>query len=218
MGRFETEVLTTPDNLAALADMSVWSARSARPHGDQEGTAWNGHFGCTCYHPLFLFNQHGHLERRKLRLGNVHSADRWKDDMKPVMARYGGRDVLRFFRADAAFALPALYTILEAEGNFFAIRLPTNAVLQEKIAHLLKCRSAGYRTTFGGSTTTSTIKQVPGTSRPGYWPRSNGIRANCSLARVSSSPTSPWSPSTSSASTNSMARQDGAEMDAPVMQ
>jgi imidazolonepropionase-like amidohydrolase len=25
-------------------------------HGDQEGTAWNGHFGCSCYHPLFLFN------------------------------------------------------------------------------------------------------------------------------------------------------------------
>ena len=21
-------------------------------HGDQEGTAWNGHFGCKCYHPL----------------------------------------------------------------------------------------------------------------------------------------------------------------------
>jgi hypothetical protein len=23
-------------------------------HGEQEGSAWNGHFGCTCYHPLFL--------------------------------------------------------------------------------------------------------------------------------------------------------------------
>ena len=31
-------------------------------HGDQEGTAYNGHFGCTCYHPLFLFNQFGDLE------------------------------------------------------------------------------------------------------------------------------------------------------------
>ncbi|OYY40117.1 MAG: hypothetical protein B7Y08_21165 [Rhodospirillales bacterium 24-66-33] len=25
-------------------------------HGDQEGTAYNGHFACTCYHPLFVFN------------------------------------------------------------------------------------------------------------------------------------------------------------------
>jgi hypothetical protein len=156
MGRFETEVLTTPDNLAALADMpGRWIDRvharaplkwitldmdsSVSPtHGDQEGTAWNGHFGCTCYHPLFLFNQHGQLERCKLRPGNVHSADGWEDVLKSVMARYAGRDILRLFRADAAFALPALYTTLEAEGYFYAIRLPTNAVLQDKIAHLLK--------------------------------------------------------------------------------
>jgi hypothetical protein len=26
-------------------------------HGDQEGTARNGHFDCTFYHPNFLFNQ-----------------------------------------------------------------------------------------------------------------------------------------------------------------
>ncbi len=24
--------------------------------GEQEGSAYNGHFGCTCYHPLFVFN------------------------------------------------------------------------------------------------------------------------------------------------------------------
>ena len=46
-------------------------------HGEQEGTAYNGHFGCTCYHPLFLFNQFGDLERCSLRPGNVHSADDW---------------------------------------------------------------------------------------------------------------------------------------------
>jgi hypothetical protein len=28
-------------------------------HGEQEGTAYNGHFVCTCYHPLFMFNQFG---------------------------------------------------------------------------------------------------------------------------------------------------------------
>jgi hypothetical protein len=156
MGRFETEVLTTPDNLAALTDMSgCWIDRlheavppkwitldmdsSVSPtHGEQEGTAWNGHFGCTCYHPLFLFNQYGQLERCKLRPGNVHSADGWNDVLKPVMARYAKRNILRLFRADAAFAIPALYGTLEAEGYFYAIRLPTNAVLQQRIAHLLK--------------------------------------------------------------------------------
>jgi Transposase DDE domain group 1 len=26
-------------------------------YGEQKGSAYNGHFGCTCYHPLFVFNQ-----------------------------------------------------------------------------------------------------------------------------------------------------------------
>ena len=36
-------------------------------YGEQEGSAWNGHFGCTCYHPLFVFNQFGNLKRCVLR-------------------------------------------------------------------------------------------------------------------------------------------------------
>ena len=35
-------------------------------HGVQEGSTYNGHFGCTCYHPLFVFNQFGDLERCSL--------------------------------------------------------------------------------------------------------------------------------------------------------
>jgi hypothetical protein len=31
-------------------------------YGHQQGSAYNGHFGCTCYHPLFLFNQFGDLD------------------------------------------------------------------------------------------------------------------------------------------------------------
>ena len=31
----------------------------------------NGHLGCECYYPLFLFNQDGDLERSLLRCGNV---------------------------------------------------------------------------------------------------------------------------------------------------
>jgi len=58
--------------------------------GAQEGTAWNGYFGYMCYHPLFVFNQFGHLERCALRHGNVHSADDWQAVLKPVIARYAG--------------------------------------------------------------------------------------------------------------------------------
>jgi hypothetical protein len=92
MGRFEIELLATDENLASFADFSgTWIDRvhdrnpptaivldmdsSVSPtYGEQEGTAYNGHFGCTCYHPLFVFNQFGDLERCVLRPGNVHSA------------------------------------------------------------------------------------------------------------------------------------------------
>jgi Transposase DDE domain group 1 len=81
MGRFETETLALSENREALADLNgQWIDRfhdrnglkyivldmdsSVSPaHGDQEGAAWNGHFDCTCYHPNFLFNQFGMLER-----------------------------------------------------------------------------------------------------------------------------------------------------------
>lgn len=156
MGRFETEVLTSKPNVAALADLSgkwIDAVHARRPtnvvvldmdssvsptHGDQEGTAYNGHFGCTCYHPLFVFNQFGDLERTTLRSGNVHSADDWRSALEPVVARYRDRTKRRFFRGDAAFALPDLYDYLEAEGYKYTIRLRANAVLQGHIAHLLK--------------------------------------------------------------------------------
>ena len=41
-------------------------------------------------------------------------------------------------RADAGFANPEIYEYLEAEGIKYAIRLPANRVLQERIGYLLK--------------------------------------------------------------------------------
>jgi hypothetical protein len=156
MGRFETEWLTRPENLAALTDLSgrwIDKVHTRRPpriivldmdssesptYGEQEGSAYNGHFGCTCYHPLFVFNQLGDLERCALRSGNVHSADGWRAVLEPVIAGYRGTMKRRYFRGDAAFANPEIYEFLEAEGYGYAIRLPTNRVVQHKIGHLLQ--------------------------------------------------------------------------------
>jgi len=78
------------------------------------------------------------LERCALRNGNVHSADGWKDVLDPVIARYAGRNLGgRFFRADAAYAIPTLYERLEEAGYFYAIRLSANNVLRDKIPHRL---------------------------------------------------------------------------------
>ena len=77
MGRFETRWLAAEKNLSALIDLSgqwIDSVHARRPprgvvldmdssvsptHGEQEMSVWNGHYSCTCYHPLFLFNQFG---------------------------------------------------------------------------------------------------------------------------------------------------------------
>src|ERR687883_1150686 len=155
MGRFETEVLGQEANLSTLCDLSgrwIDAVHARRPvtvivldmdssvsptYGEQEGSAYNGHFGCTCYHPLFVFNQFGDLERCALRSGNVHSAEGWRELLEPVIARYRTRVRRRYFRADAAFASSEVYECLEAEGYGYVIRLPANAILQKRIAHLL---------------------------------------------------------------------------------
>ncbi len=74
------------------------------------------------------------LERCALRYGNLHSADGWRAVLDPVIARYAKRDPMCLFRADAAYAIPAIHTRLEEAGYCQAIRLPANAVLREKIA------------------------------------------------------------------------------------
>jgi hypothetical protein len=155
MGRFETEMLATDENLNALSDLcGKWIDRAnaetdmkelildmdsseSPTHGQQEGSAYNGHFRCTCYHPLFCFNQFGDVERAMLREGHVHSADNWRAVLEPVVARYRERLLERFFRGDAAFASPGLYEYLEVEDFLYAIRLPANDVLYREIEHLL---------------------------------------------------------------------------------
>ena len=85
-----------------------------------------------------MFNQFGDLERFSLRPGNVHSADGWQEVLDPVVTRYRGKVSRIYFRADAAFAMPEIYQYLEDKSFSYAIRLPTNPVLQSQIGHLLK--------------------------------------------------------------------------------
>ncbi len=40
-------------------------------------------------------------------------------------------------RGDAAFAIPGLYELLEAEGYRYTIRLKANLILEQQITHLL---------------------------------------------------------------------------------
>ena len=117
---FETELLTQEGNLAGLAAISreliakVESIDSAQRvvldldsteipvYGQQEQSAYNGHFESTCYHPLLLFNGEGDCLAAKLRPGNVHSAEDWEQVLLPEIERQqqGGKEVV--FRGDTA--------------------------------------------------------------------------------------------------------------------
>jgi len=56
-------------------------------YGEQEQSAYNGHFESTCYHPLRLFNREGDCLAAKLRPGNVHSAEGWEELLLPELER-----------------------------------------------------------------------------------------------------------------------------------
>jgi len=152
---FETELLTQADNLAGIAALNRELVGRAEAidsprrvvldmdsteipvYGQQEQSAYNGHFESTCYHPLLLFNREGDCLAAKLRPGNVHSAEGWEELLLPEIERQQtlGKEVV--FRADAAFAKPELYEALEERDVKYSIRLPANDNLQRNISELL---------------------------------------------------------------------------------
>src|SRR2546425_8048162 len=152
---FETELLTKEENLIGLmalnretvgqatcldvSDRIVLDMDSSESpvHGEQEGSAYNGHFESVCYHPLFLFNSHGDCFLAKLRPGNVHSAEDWDELLLPEIERQQAEGKQVAFRADAAFARPEIYEALEERGVKYAIRIPANDSPERDIAELL---------------------------------------------------------------------------------
>ncbi|MGB2678422.1 MAG: IS1380 family transposase [Candidatus Acidiferrum sp.] len=152
---FETEMLAEDANFAGLAGLSRALIAKAEAldsgyrtvldmdsteipvYGEQEQSAYNGHFESTCYHPLLLFNRDGDCLAAKLRPGNVHSAEGWEELPLPEIEGQQklGKEVV--FRADAAFAKPEIYEALEERGVKYAIRIPANENLDRDVGELL---------------------------------------------------------------------------------
>ncbi len=125
----------------------TWTVRSARPMtrrptARRKAPLGTGISAACAITLLFVLNRFGCFERRSLRPGNVHSADGRENVLKPVLARYADRELMRFFRADAAFAVPELYKTPEAEGCSCAVRPGKTAVSESRVAPVLK-RPAG---------------------------------------------------------------------------
>jgi hypothetical protein len=189
-------------------------------HGDQEKSVWNGHFGCACYHPLFVFNQFGDLERCALRAGNVHSADGWETVLKPIVARYKGTVAGIAFRGDAAFAQPNCTSSWRSKGLSTRSAFPQIRFSKHGSVICSGDRSGGRRTTYSGSTRAFTTRRRLGPVRDGLSPKWSGTSESCSRALDSLSVTCvtrrriSWSFTTSAAppssgSKNGRARKKG---------
>jgi hypothetical protein len=65
---------------------------SERPtSGEQAGSSYKAISAgpvITHYHPIFVFNPLGDLERCALRPGDAHSGAGWRGVLEPVIARY----------------------------------------------------------------------------------------------------------------------------------
>ncbi len=138
---------------------------------------------------------------------------------------------MRFFRADAAFAVPELYKTPGAEGCSCAIRPGKTAVPESRIAPVLK-RPAGrppthVRRICGDFAYQAASRGKPSWDKPsGSSPGSNGIRVTCSRRSALWPPTRRWSrtgsfgSTTNAAPPNSMSRKEGrrSQSDASFLQ
>jgi hypothetical protein len=103
-------------------------------HGEQELSVWNGLYECI---PFSCSTSSAIWSAAPCAPAMFPAPMNGKGVLKPVVARYQGKVSRIYFRADAGFTNPEVYAYLEAEGSKYAIRLPANRVLQERIGHLL---------------------------------------------------------------------------------
>ena len=195
---FETEMLASEENLLGLMAVNRELVAQAETqddservvldmdstespvHGQQEGSAYNGHFESVCYHPLLLFNQHGDCLAAKLRPGNVHSAEDWKELLLPEIKRQQAAGKQVTFRGDAAFAKPEIYEFSEERGVQYAFAFRPTRAWNWRSKTSCFARRAGRVASPWCATRASAIRRRVGPSRDASWPRSSIISVSCS--------------------------------------
>jgi hypothetical protein len=102
------------------------------------------------YHPLVVFDgQSGHLVTALLRAGNTHASNSSVAVLKRIVCGLRERwpEVQIEIRADAGFAVPALYDYCEREGISYTIALITNERLKELAHDLLEAATQEHERT-----------------------------------------------------------------------
>ncbi len=111
-------------------------------HGEQEGSCYHGYYGQHMYHPLLVFDgETDQLVTAVLRAGNSHAGRGAVAVLKRIVGRLKQEwpDVkIEILRADAGFAVPAVYEWCEREGVGYTIGLVPNPRLEAIAKPLLE--------------------------------------------------------------------------------
>ena len=152
---FETEMLASEENLLGLMAVNRELVAQAETqddservvldmdstespvHGQQEGSAYNGHFESVCYHPLLLFNQHGDCLAASCVQATCTALRTGRSCCCPRSSANRLRGKRVTLRGDAAFAKPEIYEFSEERGVQYAIRIPANKSLELAIEDIL---------------------------------------------------------------------------------
>jgi hypothetical protein len=153
--------LSTPDNRGHLQDALVEScARRIKAgrdghrmryvtldvdsvpievHGQQAGSAYNGHYHARIYHPLMCsIAETGDILGAKLRPGNVHTAEGGLDFILPLIDKVeASLCQVASVRFDAGFPEDGLLDALEQRGRPYVSRIKNNPVLDRLAAPYL---------------------------------------------------------------------------------
>jgi hypothetical protein len=120
-------------------------------HGNQQLSFFHGYYEEHMYHPLLVFDgQDGFPLAAVLRPGNTHSSKGALAVLKRLInkLREAYPKALILFRADAGFAIPAIYRYLEEQQEVrYVIGFITNNRVLEKAAPLLEKAQRQYQET-----------------------------------------------------------------------
>jgi hypothetical protein len=102
-------------------------------HGHQEGSAYNGHYRCRCFHPLVLSWEFGDFLDARLREGNVYTSTDALEFVRPHLRWVGALTRRGWLRIDAGFPDEDFLAGVEAEAPWrYVSRLRSNAVLERR--------------------------------------------------------------------------------------
>jgi len=144
-------------------------------HGRQQLSLFHGYFDQHMFHPLLVFDGvSGFPLAAVLRPGNCHAAHGAVGILRRVLSRlqaaYPGATIL--LRADAGFAVPRLYELLESLGVRYVIGMIPNERLRARITPLAEQVTADFTATGDKQRRFTSFRH-----RADSWPRSRRVVA-----------------------------------------